>query len=425
MEQRNFPRLGELCYFERLENGLPIYVVPKPGFSKCYACFAVSYGGMHRHFVTDARQNTPAGIAHYLEHKMFDMKDGNALQTLSSAGASPNAFTASDITAYYFSCTQNFAENLRTLLRFVSTPYFTAESVKKEQGIIGQEIRMIEDNPGWQVYQHLLQGLYWAHPLRNSIIGTVDSIAQITADTLYACHRAFYHPGNMVLCVAGDVDPRRVISIARMILPRDKQAPALKDYGPEEPMKAARQETATEMEVSAPNFLLGFKASPHPHGREDLRRSLLGDLAAELLCGESSPLYARLYREGLINKSFSASYDSYPGAAFLVLGGESRDPRQVRAAVLEEGAHLSKGIDPQRFQRVLRGKYGTMVRNLNQFDDTCIQLARGCFNGYHYFDFGELYSTLTQQEAADFLGEVIQEPRSCLSIVYPKGANTL
>lgn len=423
MQQRKFPYLGEVCYFERLENGLPIYVVPKQGYSKCYAILAVSYGGMDRRFDRgQGMTDTPAGIAHYLEHKMFDMEEGSALQALSANGASPNAYTASDVTAYYFSCTDRFAEHLRLLIRFVTTPYFTPESVQKEQGIIGQEIGMVQDNPDWRVYQNLLQGLYWRHPLRESIIGTVDTIAQITHETLYDCYGAFYHPGNMALCVAGDVDPKRVISIARSLMPSQTAPVAQKDYGPAEPLTAAKPEIREEMAVSAPNFLLGFKAAPHPQGQEDLRRTLLGELCAELLCGENSPLYARLYREGLINKSFEGGYSSYPGAAFLALGGESPDPEAVRAAVLEEARRLSAGVDPQRFQRVLRGSYGARVRSLNSLETICGQLFRGCFRGYHYFDFGELYSTLTPKEAAEFLGKTVQAPQSSLSIILPKGA---
>lgn len=423
MQHRKFPRLGEICYFERLENGLPIYVVPRPGYCKCYAVLAVSYGGMDRRFdLGGGMQDTPAGIAHYLEHKMFDMKEGNALQTLSAHGASPNAFTASDVTAYHFSCTDRFAEHLRLLIRFVSTPYFTPESVKKEQGIIGQEIGMIHDSPDWRVYQNLLQALYCHHPLRESIIGTVDSIAQITDQTLYECHRAFYHPGNMALCVAGDVDPKRVISIARSLLPESSAPVARKDYGAPEPPTAARSEVAEQMEVSAPCFLLGFKGQAHDSGEDDLRCTLLGELCADLLCGENSPLYARLYREGLINKSFQISYSSYPGAAFLALGGESPDPRAVRAAVLEQAAQLSGGIDEKRFQRALRAAYGARVRSLNSLETICNQLFRGSFRGYHYLSFGDLYSTLTPEEAAQWLRRTVRAEQSSLSILSPKGA---
>ena len=201
-----------------LENGRPIFVVSKPGYTKAHACLAVSYGGMHRCFENGTRQETVAGVAHFLEHKMFEMPDGNALQQFSAAGASVNAFTAADMTAYYFTCTDRFPEHLRMLLRFVSTPYFTAESVHKEQGIIAQEIGMDDDDPDWQVYQNLLRGLYHCHPVRESILGTVESIAQITPDTLYTCHVSDYRedpdPGkDLKAMVCAGCEERRIDNV--------------------------------------------------------------------------------------------------------------------------------------------------------------------------------------------------------------------
>ena len=217
MIRHEYSRIAETMYEDRLENGLGVFVFSKPEFRKSYAFFATRYGGMDTRFQLDGQWlDTPMGIAHYLEHKMFDMPGGgNALQTLSATGASPNAFTSTAITGYHFECTEGFWENLRTLLSFVSVPYFTKESVEKEQGIIGQEIRMIEDRPGWQAYHRLLEALYEHHPVRNSVAGSVESIAQITAETLYHCHEAFYTPSNMVLCVAGNVDPEQVCAMAR------------------------------------------------------------------------------------------------------------------------------------------------------------------------------------------------------------------
>ena len=219
--------LGRPSTKRPLENGLHVFVFPKPEFGKCYAFFATRYGGMDTRFQLDGQWlDTPMGIAHYLEHKMFDTPDGgNALQTLSATGASPNAFTSTAITGYHFECTDQFWENLKTLLTFVSVPYFTKESVEKEQGIIGQEIRMIEDQPGWQAYHLLLEAMYQHHPVRNSVAGSVESISHITAETLYHCHEAFYTPSNMVLCVAGNVDPEMVCQMARDILPQEKKAP--------------------------------------------------------------------------------------------------------------------------------------------------------------------------------------------------------
>ena len=211
MVSKAYPRVGETLYHEVLDNGLHIYVDRRPEFQKSFAFFATNYGGMDMKFHLDGQwRDTPAGVAHFLEHKMFDTEDGNALQDLAANGASPNAFTSSAITGYYFESTEKFFDNLKILLSFVSIPYFTQESVDKEQGIIGQEIRMVEDDPDNQVFYALMECLYDHHPIRVPIAGTQESISHITAGTLYACHKAFYTPANMVLTVAGDVDPEQV-----------------------------------------------------------------------------------------------------------------------------------------------------------------------------------------------------------------------
>ena len=222
MKQTFYERIGESVYREVLPNGLQVCVVPKPEHAKKYAFFATRYGGMDTRFCLDGKWlDTPAGIAHYLEHKMFDTKEGNALQELAKNGAEPNAFTSNAMTGYYFDSTEHFEENLEILLSFVSIPYFTEESVAKEQGIIGQEIRMIEDNPDWQLYTRMMQALYQKSTARTSIAGTVESISHITAETLYDCHKAFYTPSNMILTVVGNVDPIHVADLARRILPRE------------------------------------------------------------------------------------------------------------------------------------------------------------------------------------------------------------
>ena len=226
MVSKEYPRIGEKIYHAELPNGLHIYVDRRPEFQKSYAFFATNYGGMDMKFRLDGQwRDTPAGVAHFLEHKMFDTKEGNALQELAANGASPNAFTSNAITGYYFESTEKFEENLRILLSFVSIPYFTKESVDKEQGIIGQEIGMIEDDPDWVVFMDLMQALYEKHPVRVSVAGSAESISHITAETLYACHKAFYDPSNMVLCVAGDVDPEKICQAAREILPERPGAP--------------------------------------------------------------------------------------------------------------------------------------------------------------------------------------------------------
>ena len=241
MEKLEFALVGESMYHEKLANGLNVFVFPKPDFQKGYAFFAANYGGMDMRFCLNGEwHSTPAGVAHYLEHKMFDTQEGNALQELAANGASPNAFTSNDITGYYFDSTEKFEENLRILLSFVSVPWFTQESVDKERGIIGQEIGMIEDDPEWKCFINLMAALYRHHPIRVSVAGSVESIAKITPETLYACHKAFYDPANMVLCVAGPVDPAHICAVAREILPGEA-GPISYPYPPqmEQPQQAA------------------------------------------------------------------------------------------------------------------------------------------------------------------------------------------
>lgn len=422
MKQTNYPRLNETLYSERLDNGLTVLVARRPGYQKAYAFFAVNYGGMDAQYHLDgALKRSPEGVAHFLEHKLFDMPEGNVLQSLSARGASVNAFTGSAMTAYHFECAEHFYTNLRTLLTFVTTPYFTAQSVVKEQGIIAQEIRMIADRPGWRVYYNLLRALYQCHPMRESVAGCEASIARITPAVLRQCHSAFYRPENMVLCVAGDVEPEQVAAIARMVV-HSARGSAAERLAVSEPPESGQQSPVTEsMPIASPTFLAGFKVTPDADSY--LRQALVGDLAGDLLCGASSPLYQRLYQEGLIDRSFGVSFETQPGAAFLVLGGDSPDPERVAQAVLEEGARLVRGgIPEERFRRTLRSCYGSRVGALDSFEHICVQLARSHFRGCDYLRFPELYDQLTLDEVLSFLREAIRPERMACSILTPLSA---
>ena len=421
MKHLYYNRIGESVYRETLPNGLQVYVVPRSGFARKYAFFATRYGGMDTRFFLDGTWlDTPAGIAHYLEHKMFDTKEGNALQELAKNGAEPNAFTSNAMTGYYFDSTDHFEENLKILLSFVSIPYFTEESVAKEQGIIAQEIRMIEDNPDWQIYTRMMQCLYAVSPVRTSIAGTVESISHITADTLYQCHKAFYTPANMVLTVVGDVDPRRVVEIAARILPGESGGVIPRDYGVE-PMEVAEKESSIRMEVSSPQFLIGFKCDPAQDGEDFMRTSLIGDMACDILLGDSSPLYLRLYDEGLINTSFGGAYEMLPGAAYLYAGGDSKESRRVAEEICKESARLVKeGIDEDFYQRVRRAAFGSNLRGLNSFENTAVSLTEGYFHGYDPLRFPQVFDSITKADIADFLRQNITPERSAFSEILPK-----
>ena len=421
MKQTFYERIGESVYREILPNGLLINIVPKRDFARSYAFFATRYGGMDTRFCLNGKWlDTPAGIAHYLEHKMFDTKEGNALQELAKNGAEPNAFTSNAITGYYFDSTSHFEENLEILLSFVSVPYFTEESVAKEQGIIGQEIRMIEDNPDWQIYTRMLQAMYSTSTARTSIAGTVESISHITAETLYDCHKAFYTPSNMVLTVVGNVDPVHVVDMAKRILPREKAEPIQRDYGAE-PMAVAEKETKMAMEVSCPQFLTGFKCDSVENGEEYMRQALIGDMACDILLGDSSPLYLRLYDRGLINTSFGGAYEMMPGVAYLYAGGDSKDARTVVAEIQKEARRLvEEGIDEAFYQRIRRAAFGSNLRGLNSFENIAVSLSEGYFHGYDPLRFPQVFDTITKEDVVEFLRRNITEERCVLSEIVPK-----
>ena len=433
MKETFYERIGEAVCRERLTNGLEVCVVPKPGYAKKYAFFSTRYGGMDTRFCLDGQWlNTPAGIAHYLEHKMFDTREGNALQELAKNGAEPNAFTSNAMTGYYFDSTEHFEENLEILLSFVSIPYFTEESVAKEQGIIGQEIRMIEDNPDWQIYTRMLRAMYHRHAARTSIAGTVESIAEITADTLYDCHKAFYTPANMILTVVGNVDPVHVADLARRILPREGGPAIPRDYG-QEPAQVAAKETRMAMEVSAPQFLTAYKCAPAADGEDYLRTAVLGDMACDILLGDSSPLYQRLYEEGVINTSFGGAFEMMPGVAYLYAGGDSRDARAVAGEIYREAERLAaaeiqreaerlaaEGIDEDYYQRVRRASFGSNLRGLNSFENIAVTLTEGYFHGYDPLRFPEVFDSITAEDIAAFLKTNVTAEHMALSRIVPK-----
>ena len=424
MEKKLYERIGEEVFHATLPNGLPVYIVPKKGFLRKYALFATRYGGMDMRFEKDGQWlDTPAGIAHYLEHKMFDTEDGNALQELAKNGAEPNAFTSNAITCYYFDATEKFYESLEILLSFVSIPYFTDESVQKEQGIIGQEIGMIEDNPEWQVYKQLMQALYHTSPARTPVAGSVESISHITAQTLYDCHKAFYTPANMCLVVVGDVKPERIIAAANQILPAKSGPLIRRDYGAEEELTAAEHFVSAAMEVSMPTFLVGFKCPPQHGGETQHRFTAIGELACDVLMGESSPLYARLYAEGLINGSFGAAFDLLPGASYVYAGGDSKDPQAVAEAILAEAQRLvSEGVDGDYYRRVVNANFGAALKALNSFESIAVSMAEGCFQGYDPYRFPEVYDSITVEDVLDFLRQNMTRDHMALSVINPKEA---
>ena len=422
MTRKYYPELDETLNTRVLENGLTVCVIPRQGFSKKMAYFVTDYGSIHTDFVLEGKvYHAPAGVAHYLEHKMFDLPGSRDVSAeFAAMGAMTNAFTSYDMTAYYFSCTENFEDCLRLLLEFVSTPYFTEESVEKERGIIDQEIGMNLDSPDSMIFDDLMQALYHQHPIRVPILGNCDTIREITPEVLHACHRAFYAPGNMLLCVVGDVEPQNVAAIAREILGTEKKPVGVKMRPWTEPLTSVSPETRRKMEVAMPMFDLAFKAEPVGTGDAAIRTEMVADLAAEALFGESSELYLKLYEEGLIDSSFGGGFETIDGCAMLMCSGDSENPEAVREAILQQAAKIAaEGIPEKNFLRMKRSALGRRIRGLDSFDATCFRVCAYHFSDFDYFRFPEVYRSIEASEICGFLNRVVKQERCSLSVIEP------
>ena len=422
MEKTHYPILDETVYRGKLPNGLTVAVVQRKDFSKKLAYFVTDYGSIHTEFDFEGKHwRAPDGVAHYLEHKMFDMPgDRDVSAEFAAMGAMTNAFTSFDITAYYFSCTENFDDCLRLLLEFVSTPYFTEESVRKEQGIIDQEIGMNQDTPDSRVFEELMGAMYENHPIRIPILGTSDTIREITPEILHACHRAFYTPGNMMLCVVGDVDPDQVEAIANEVLGTEAREVGKKQKHWPEDMTVIQPEVSRRMEVAMPMFNLAFKCAPTEQGEAGIRREMVADLAAEALFGESSELYLRLYEEGVIDSSFGGGFETIDGCAILLVSGDSDDPQRIRQELIAQAAKfVENGVDQQDFLRMKRSALGRRIRGLDSFDSTCFRTCAYHLSDFDYFRFPRVYAQIEAEEIRAFLAETVHEENCSLSVIYP------
>ena len=417
-----YPQLDETLYLDRLENGLTVAVVPRKGFTKKLAYFVTDYGSIHTEFDFGGKHHqSPAGVAHYLEHKLVDMPGGRDVSAeFASLGAMVNAFTSYDITAYYFSCTEHFTQCLELLLEFVSTPYFTEESVEKERGIIDQEIGMNLDTPESVIFDALTGAMYENHPIRVPILGTGQTIREITPEVLHTVHRAFYTPGNMMLCVVGDVDPDRVAEIAEEMLGTQPRPVGKKLRDWEETMEPVAALQQMEMEVAMPMFNLGFKCEYPGSGEAAIRQEMVGDLAAEALFGESSELYLKLYEEGLIDSSFGGGFETIDGMAMLLCSGDSDNAEAIRDAVLEQAEKIVReGVQEDAFLRMKRSAFGRRVRDLDSFDSTCFRLCAYAMTDFSYLSFPEIFQNITREDLQPIFIRAA-DPRHCaISIIDP------
>ena len=408
-----------------LPSGLTVLVRPMPGYAAAHAVVAARFGSIDVHFRLGGQELTlPAGVAHYLEHKMFEDQEGDAFAKFARTGANANAFTSFDRTCYYFTATSAVDESLDVLLGMLTHPYFTDETVAKEQGIIAQEIKMYEDSPDWRLVTELCQCLYHSHPIRVDIAGTCDSIARITPAMLYDCCQAFYAPANLVLAAAGNLPTRQVLdACARAGLDRPAAAPAAQRILAPEPMTLARPQKTLRMAVAKPCFGIGYKEAPLAPG--DGRTEALYDLILCYLCGGMSPLYRRLYDEGLVNPGFGGEVLRADGCCCILFTGESDQPDTVRRLLQEEIERLrAEGVDREVFTLCKNEKYGQLVENLENVEDAASQMADFALLGQTVPQQVEMLAGLTAADADAALQAILQPGRAAYVKILPDGAET-
>lgn len=427
MKQLAFQQLKETVYHEKLENGLNVYVLPKPGFHKTFVTFTTKYGSVDNSFVPLNRNEpiqVPDGIAHFLEHKMFEKEDGDVFQHFSKQGASANAFTSFTRTAYLFSATANVEKNIETLVDFVQAPYFTEQTVEKEKGIIGQEIRMYDDNPDWRLFFGLIDNMYESHPVKIDIAGTEESIAGITKDLLYTCYETFYHPSNMLLFVVGPVDPDPIISFVKQNQQKKPYSPQppVQRYFEDEPKEVARVKKVLKMPVQTPKCLIGFKEkNPGRQGQELLRRELALNVLLELMFGSSSENYEALYNEGLIDDSFSFDYTEEDHFGFSMIGGDTKDPDLLEKRLYSMIQDFKEEpFDEMAIERVKKKKIGSFLQSLNSPEFIANQFTRYQFAGMNLFEVVPVLEQLSADDLKRVLGEHFDEACFTVCQVRPR-----
>jgi predicted Zn-dependent peptidase len=422
--------LAEKITWRRLGTGLEVFVLAKPGYKKKYATFATRFGSIDSRFIAGGEgeeTEVPDGVAHFLEHKLFEEEGGSVSDRFARLGASSNAFTNFTNTAYLFSTTENFTECLEILLDFVQQPYFTAESVEKEKGIIEQEIRMYEDNPQWRVFFNLLEALYREHPVQKDIAGTVESIRRIDKDVLYKCYRTFYHPSNMAVFVVGDVEPESVLDqVDSNITRRDYQPQGeIKRIYPQEPPVLTRDCISQQLVVSQPIFNMGYKDLDVGYdGERQFRRELLTELVLDAILGSSSRLYNDLYEEGLIDDEFDTGHVAEKNYGHTVIGGETRDPEMLYRR-LRDGIERARqeGISGELFEHHRRKITGGFLKSFNSLEFVANNFLAYHFRGINFFNYLDVLNSLTAEEANNRLRSHFGDDNCARSVILPKKQN--
>lgn len=423
--------LRETVHRTVLPSGLTVFFCPKVGFRKKYACYSTFYGSVDNRFRVPGGAKTtsvPDGIAHFLEHTLFETEKGNVSDLFARNGAYNNAMTSFNTTTYLFASAERFYDNLQLLLNFVDNPVFDPVKVDKERGIIEQEIQRYRDDPGWVGYMGLLESLFAKHPMRIDIAGTPESIAKIDSETLHDCYNTFYDPRNMILFVIGDLDGDSVFDFVaehHSAPPAEIAEPpwGIERLYPSEPEAVAADRFEVSMEVAQPKLLVGYKETSVPQsGRELLRRELTAAFALDMILGRSSDAFTKLYLDRLILDDFSAAYDTCAGVGFVVIGGDTPDPDRLQEE-LEKilGGVNDGGLDGDDFKRQKRKFTGSFVRAFNSLEYIASNYTSYRFYGLDLFEVVDVVDSIRREDVEECLQAIINPERRSMVVIRPKG----
>ena len=418
-------KIKEKLYIEKLENGLTVMIIPKANTKKKYIMWGVNFGSIDNNFIdpkTKQEVKIPDGVAHFLEHKMFEQANGtNSLDALSSIGVDPNAYTTNDYTTYLYECNDHFYEALDEFMDYVQNPYYTDENVEKEKGIISQEIKMYDDHPFWQVYMNAMKCLYKNNPVKIDIAGTVESISEISKETLYTCYNSFYTPSNMLMVISGDFVPEDLIKEIKKRLIKKDNISEIKRIYPEEPEEINEKTKTVTMDVNNPLFVIAFKDTVLENKEELVKKHIAIEILLYMLMGKSSKLYQKLYKEGLIIAQPDLDYEFSKEYAHITISGQSNKPEKLTEEFKKELKNLKEnGIDENIFNRIKKKIYGNYVMEFNDVSDIAKMFMGDYFKGINSFDYLENHKQVTKEYAEEILKEIFDESKMILSIVKGK-----
>ncbi len=419
-------KVKEKVYKEKLDNGLTVMIIPKPGMNKKYMIWGTHYGSLENEFIVPGEEEktvVPNGVAHFLEHKMFEQENGtNSLDVLTALGVEANAYTTNDHTAYLFESTDNFYEAMDELMDYVQHPYFTDENVEKEKGIIGQEIKMYDDYPEWKVYLNAINAMYHECPIKIDIVGTIETISKIDKDILYKCYNTFYNPSNMVMVICGDFNPDDMIEEVKKRLIDKKANGEIKRIYPKEPETIVKEKVEQKLEVSTPLYTIGIKdlvsENCNLNKSETVKKHIAIEILLNLIIGRSSRLFKDLYKDGIIFAQPGLSYEFANIYAHILIDGQSSDPEKVYAEFKNEVNNFKEnGLNQKDFERIRKMIYGSYVKEYNDVTDISRMFLADYFKGINSFDYLDEIESVTKEYAEQILRQVFKEDKMVLSIV--------